>query len=147
MAELAIVTNPHFEVSPVEIFRDGFSYSADTVTYFRGKMQSDAELYFITGADAIMEIITWKKLDELFAGCTLIAATRPGFQPKMMQEQLERHLEPEYLKKIIAIEVPAMAISSTDIRERVAYGRSIKYLVPDTVEQFIHKQGLYKNGN
>ena len=145
MTELAIVTNPHFDVSPVEIFRDGFSYSADTVTYFRGLMQPDAELYFITGADAIMEIITWRNLDELFAGCTLIAATRPGFRPQVMEEQLKRHLEPRYLEKIIAIEVPAMAISSTDIRQRVALGKSIKYLVPETVEQFIYKQGLYRD--
>ena len=144
MTEFAIVTNPHFEVSPVEIFRDGFSYSADTVTYFRSKMRPDAELFFITGADAIMEIITWKKLDELFAGCTLIAATRPGFQPRIMKERLEKELDPRFLEKIITIEVPAMAISSTDIRDRVALGRSIKYLVPETVEQFIHKQGLYK---
>jgi len=146
MTELAIVANPFFEVSPVEIHRSGFSYSADTVNYFRGVVNSDCELYFITGADAIMEIITWKKLDELFAGCTLIAATRPGFQQRTMKERLEDVLIPEYLEKIISIEVPAMAISSTDIRERVADGRSIKYLVPETVEQFIYKQGLYADG-
>lgn len=146
MTELATVTNPYFEVSRVELDRTGFSYSADTVGFFRGQMDKDSELYFITGADAIMEIITWKKLDELFSQCTLIAATRPGFQEKSMVERLEKQLEPEYLKKVIPIEVPAMAISSTDIRDRVALGRSIKYLLPESVELYIHKQELYIDG-
>ena len=145
MTELATVTNPFFEVSRVELDRTGFSYSADTVRYFREQMGKNGELYFITGADAIMEILTWKKLDELFTECTLIAATRPGFQPKVLTELLEKQLKPEYLEKIIMIEVLAMAISSTDIRDRVAMGRSIKYLLPETVEQYIYKQGLYKD--
>ena len=145
MTELATVTNPFFGVSPVEINRTGFSYSADTVQYFLGQMETGSELYFITGADAIMEILTWKKLDVLFGSCTLIAATRPGFQQQQMMEWLSSHLKQEYLAKIIYIEIPAMAISSTDIRERVAMKRSIKYLVPETVEQYIYKQGLYAN--
>jgi nicotinate-nucleotide adenylyltransferase len=146
MTELATVTNPYFEVSPVELYRAGFSYSADTVSYFQSRMDEGSELFFITGADAIMEILTWKKLDVLFACCTLIAATRPGFQPKLMMERLEKQLQPAYLKKVITIEVPAMAISSTDIRNRVAMGRSIKYLTPETVEQYIYKQGMYIGG-
>jgi len=147
MTSLATVTNPWFDVSPVELNRTGFSYSADTVNYFHDLMDEGGELFFITGADAIMEILTWKKLESLFDACFLIAATRPGFQPQVMAERLEKQLKPAYLKKIITIEVPAMAISSTDIRERVALGRSIKYLVPETVEQYIYKQGLYTDGN
>lgn len=146
MTELAVVTNPFFEVSPVEVHRTGYSYSADTVSYFKSVVGSKCELYFITGADAILEILTWKKLDELFAGCTMIAATRPGFQYDAMKDRLRHMLRDEYLEKIITIEVPAMAISSTDIRDRVANGRSIKYLVPEPVEQFIYKQRLYTNG-
>ena len=146
MTEMATVTNPYFVVSRVELNRTGYSYSADTVGFFRNLLDEDSELYFITGADAIMEIITWKKLDDLFSRCTLIAATRPGFQHKSMVERLEKLLKPEYLKKVIPIEVPAMAISSTDIRGRVAMGRSIKYLLPETVEQYIYKQGLYVDG-
>ena len=146
MTEMATVTNPYFEVSRVELDRTGYSYSADTVGFFRGLMDEDSELFFITGADAIMEIITWKKLEELFSHCTLIAATRPGFQQNNMIERLEKQLDPEYLNKVIPIEVPAMAISSTDIRSRVALGRSIKYLLPESVEQYIYKQGLYVDG-
>jgi nicotinate-nucleotide adenylyltransferase len=144
MTELATVTNPYFEVSGVEINRMGYSYSADTVGHFRRLMAKDGELFFITGADAILEILTWKGIDELFAGCTFIAATRPGFRPQVMAERLGKQLKPEYLQKVITIEVPAMAISSTDIRSRVARGRSIKYLLPETVEQYIYKQGLYE---
>jgi len=146
MTELATVTNPFFMVSRVELNRAGFSYSADTVNYFRSKMDKDGEIFFITGADAIMEIFTWKKLDELFARCTFIAATRPGFRPERMMGRLERQLKQEHLQKVIAMEVPAMAISSTDIRARVGAGRSIKYLLPETVEQYIYKQGLYMDG-
>jgi nicotinate-nucleotide adenylyltransferase len=144
MAELATITNPYFEVSRVEVNRTGYSYSADTVSHFRQLMDKDGELFFITGADAILEILTWKGIDELFAGCTFIAATRPGFQPLAMTERLNRQLKPEYLQKVITIEVPAMAISSTDIRNWVARRRSIKYLLPETVEQYIYKQGLYR---
>ena len=143
MTELATVTNPYFEVSPLELTRSGFSYSADTVSYMRNQMDEGGELYFITGVDAVMEILTWKKIDVLFAGCTLIAATRPGFRPEVMRERLGKQLKPEYMEKVITIEVPAMAISSTDIRDRVAKRRSIKYLVPETVEQYIYKLGLY----
>lgn len=143
MTELATVTNPWFEVSSVELNREGLSYSADTVRYFREQMEEGSELFFITGADAILEILTWKKLDVLFSDCTLVAATRPGFLPKTVTEWLGKELKQEYLEKVITIEVPAMAISSTDIRDRVALGRSIKYLVPETVEQYIYKQGLY----
>jgi len=146
MTELATVTNPYFKVSRVELNRSGFSYSADTVNYFRSKMDDDGEVFFITGADAIMEIFSWKKLDELFARCTFIAATRPGFQPGHMMQRLESRLSPDHLEKVIAMEVPAMAISSTDIRARVAAGRSIKYLLPETVELYIHKLGLYLDG-
>ena len=145
MTEMATVSNPFFEVSRVELERTGYSYSADTARYFHEKMDEGSELFFITGVDTIMEIITWKKLDALFSHCVMVAATRPGFTQRDMAERLERELAPEYLKKIISVEVPAIDISSTDIRSRVAIGQSIKYLVPENVEQFIYKQGLYSN--
>jgi nicotinate-nucleotide adenylyltransferase len=108
-------------------------------------MDEGGELFFITGFDAVMEIITWKKLDILFSHCTMIAAMRPGFQQQAMADQLEIQLDPAYREKIIAFEGPAIGISSTDIRERVALGRSIRYLLPETVEQCIYKLGLYRD--
>lgn len=144
MTELATVTNPYFEVSRVEISRPGASYAIDTVMYFRKLLPEDSEIYFITGADAILEIITWKDVDRLFENCTFIAATRPGYNLSEMERNVKKHLKPEYLNKIIPIEVTAMAISSTDIRRRVAEGRTIKYLLPESAEVYIYKNDLYK---
>ncbi len=143
MTELATVTNPYFEVSRVEMDRPGASYAIDTVLYFRRLLEPGSEIYFITGADAILEIITWKDVDRLFENCTFIAATRPGYDLSAMERIVRQQLKPGYLQKIIPIEVTAMAISSTDIRRRVAEGRTIKYLLPEPVEYYINKNDLY----
>lgn len=144
MTILATAANPYFEVSRTEIDRPGESYAIDTVRYIRSKMQPNSELYFITGADAIMEIVTWKDVEELFQNCTFIAATRPGFNLSEMNKKLQKKLSKSNLEKIIPLEVPAMAISSTDIRERVRAKRTIKYLLPESVENFIQKNDLYQ---
>lgn len=144
MTVLATAANPFFEVSRTEIDRPGESFAIDTVRYIRSKMQPDSELYFITGADAIMEIVTWKDVEELFENCSFIAATRPGFNLNEMKQKLKKKLPPESLARIIPLEVPAMAISSTDIRERVKQKRTIKYLLPESVENFIQKNDLYQ---
>lgn len=139
MTQLAIATNPSFEVSRVEIDRPGFSYAVDTVAAFHERYGQEAEIYFITGADAILEILTWKNVDRLMEVCHFIAATRPGFQLSDMENIL-----PRFRGKIIFMEVPALAISSTDIRERVRRGRPIKYLLPEPVEEYIYQHGLYR---
>lgn len=144
MTVLATAANPFFEVSRTEIDRPGESYAIDTVRYFKSKMKADSELYFITGADAILEIVTWKDVEELFANCTFIAATRPGYLLNEMKKKLLTKLSQYHLKRIIPLEVPAMAISSTDIRERVKNQRTIKYLLPESVENFIQKNDLYQ---
>jgi nicotinate-nucleotide adenylyltransferase len=144
MTELATVTNPYFEVSRVEINRPGASFAIDTVLYFRELLAPGSEIYFITGADAIMEIVTWKDVNLLFENCIFIAATRPGFNLTRMRQRLEKQLLPSQLERIIPIEVPAMAISSTDIRHRVAERRTIKYLLPESAENYIYKNDLYK---
>ncbi len=144
MTVLATAANPYFEVSRTELDRPGESYAVDTVRYFKKIMIPDSKLYFITGADAIMEILTWKNVEELLEQCTFVAATRPGFNLESLQEKLVKKLEEKYLDKIIPLEVPAMAISSTNIRKRVKIGRTIKYLVPEAVENFIQKNNLYQ---
>lgn len=144
MTELATLSNPRFEVSKVEVERQGYSYAIDTVRYFKNLLPADGELYFITGADAVSDIVSWHAARELFHYCTFIAATRPGFRQEAIRERLEAAMSPEELAKIAAVEVPAMAISSTDIRERLAAGRTIKYLVPEVVEDFIRKNDLYQ---
>lgn len=139
MTRLAIATNPFFELSRVEIDRPGYSYAVDTVTEFSALYGQEAEIYFITGADAILEILTWKNVHRLLEKCHFIAATRPGFQLSDVDNLL-----PHFMGKISFMEVPALAISSTDIRERVSKGRPIKYLLPETVEEYIYAHGLYR---
>jgi len=144
MTVLATSGNPYFEVSRVELDRPGESYAIDTVRYFRSKMEEGSELFFITGADAILEIVNWKCVEELFDRCTFIAATRPGFDLGVLRDKLLEKLSVDYLYKIIPLEVPAMAISSTDIREKIKKNHTIKYLLPVEVENFIYKNNLYK---
>jgi len=144
MTVLATSANPYFEVSRTEINRQGESYAIDTVEYFKGKMMAGSELYFITGADAILEIVTWKNIYELLDNCTFIAATRPGFNLSELRTHLAKKLPQKYLERIIPLAVPAMAISSTNIRSRVRNKSTIKYLLPEAVENFIYKNDLYQ---
>ncbi|MGI6064863.1 MAG: nicotinate-nucleotide adenylyltransferase [Bacillota bacterium] len=139
MTSLAIASNSFFEVSRVEIDRPGFSYAIDTVNAFYDYYGNDIELYFITGADAILEILTWKHVDQLMEKCQFIAATRPGFHLHDINS-----LPEHFAAKIVFMEVPALAISSTDIRRRVVENRPIKYLLPEPVEEYIYRYHLYR---
>jgi nicotinate-nucleotide adenylyltransferase len=139
MTKLAIESNPYFRISRVELDRPGYSYAIDTVSDFLDKYGPETDLYFITGADAILEILTWKNVDMLMNHCKFIAATRPGFHLQDVNR-----LPEEFIEKIIFMEVPALAISSTDIRKRVAIRRPIKYLLPELVESYIFEHHLYQ---
>lgn len=144
MTILAVTTNPHFEVSTIEMERPGYSYAIDTVTAFRHKYGPETGMYFITGADAILEILTWKKVEMLTELCQFIAATRPGTNLSELFDFL-RKLPEQMRTRIHVMEVPALSISSTDIRKRVAENRTIKYLLPEPVEQYINKSFLYRS--
>nr|WP_277997095.1 nicotinate-nucleotide adenylyltransferase [Moorella sp. Hama-1] len=143
MTVLATASNPYFEVSRTEINREGYSYTVDTVSAFRREYGPQTQLYFITGADAILEILTWKDVDRLLRECQFIAATRPGFQLNRLEESRPQ-LPVEGRHRIHLIEVPALAISSTDIRWRVKNNKPIKYLLPEAVEEYICSRGLYR---
>lgn len=137
MTLLATVANPNFIVSDWEAKREQISYTYDTMKAFHEHYCDEAELFFITGADAVLEIMQWRKIDELADFCSFIAATRPGYH-------LEGFEPPCALReKIYFMEVPALAISSSDIRYRVQSGEPIKYLLPEPVEMYILKHGLY----
>ncbi len=138
MVKLACSTNPHFRVSRVEIDRTGFSYTLDTVNYFRAKYGREAEIFFITGADAIKEILHWHRVADLMKECFFIAATRPGY---LFDEG--SHLPEEYAARVSSLNVPALAISSSQIRQMMASQKSIKYLLPEKVEEYIKKNRLY----
>ncbi len=144
MTVLATATNPYFTVSRAEIEREGPSYTIDTLLAFRQR-HPEAGLYYITGADAILQILRgeWEDSPRLLGLCDFIAATRPGF---VLDHDAVRanNVTGRRLDNIHFMEIPALAISSTDIRRRVAQGKPIKYLVPEPVEHYIVKHGLYR---
>jgi len=138
MTLLATVTNPYFQVSRIEVDRTGPSYTYDTLTEFYEVYGQESKIFFITGADAVLEMLTWHNAEKLIDLCSFIAATRPGYRLTDV-----RHLPENFLKKINLMQVPALSISSTDIRRRIREGQPIKYLLPEAVETYIYKQGLY----
>ncbi|MBA7652808.1 putative nicotinate-nucleotide adenylyltransferase [subsurface metagenome] len=135
MTKLAIEKNGYFSVSDIEIKRRGKSYTRDTIKEFKKRFEKETKLFFITGADAIGQMPRWKQAKELPQLCEFIAASRPGFKL--------RSLPPRYQSHTRLIEVPALAISSTDIRKRLKRGETIKYLLPEKVEKYIYKYKLY----
>jgi len=134
MTVIATASNPRFSVSRVDIDRGGPTYTIDTLTDLR-RQYPDDELFFITGADALAQILSWHRADELFTLAHFIGVTRPGYD-------LRDHHLPR--GAVSLVEVPAMAISSTDCRRRVAEGLPVWYLVPDGVVQYISKRKLYR---
>ncbi|MFZ5352933.1 MAG: nicotinate-nucleotide adenylyltransferase [Bacillota bacterium] len=143
MTLLATATNPYFEVSRIELDRKGVSYTIDTIKELISIYGSETELFFITGADALLDILAWHKVEELLKLCYFVAATRPGFNNMDLEQKLYE-IKSKYGKEIFNIEIPSLAISSTDIRSRVQNNHTIKYLLPEAVEQYIMKHGIYR---
>ncbi len=142
MTLLATITNPYFKVSKIEIENDEVSYTVNTIMKLRDMYDKDTEIFFITGADALNEMETWRSPQKLFTLCRFIAATRPGVDYEKFKKKID-YLNKKYSSNIIVTAVPALAISSTDIRERIKLGKSIKYILPETVEHYIYKNNLY----
>jgi nicotinate-nucleotide adenylyltransferase len=137
MTVIATASNPRFHVSRADIDRDGPTYTVDTLRDLHAVYGPDAELYFITGADALAKILSWKDALEMLSLARFVGVTRPGF------ELSAEHLPDD---TVTLVEVPAMAISSSDCRVRVGQGKPVWYLVPDGVVQYIAKRGLYRTG-
>jgi len=140
MTVIATASNPCFEVSRVEIDHPGPTYTVDTLRRLRAELGEDARLFFITGADAVLHILTWKDREEVLALAEFIAATRPGYDLERLTERL-----PLARERLHPMEIPMLAISSTEIRARVARGAPIQYLVPDGVVEYVAKRGLYRS--
>jgi nicotinate-nucleotide adenylyltransferase len=134
MTVIATAANPRFTVSRVDIDRPGITYTVDTLTDLATHFP-DSDLYFISGADAIVQILSWKEIDKIWSLAHFVAVTRPG-------HQLNLPAAPD--GSISVLEIPALAISSSDIRDRVPNSKPIWYLVPDGVVQYIGKHELYK---
>lgn len=140
MACRATASNPHFDVSRIEIDRPGITYTVDTLNQLHALLPDCVELYFITGADAIKDIITWKSADEIAQLATFVGATRPGTDLAAAREAQERSDAPFDIRYL---NIPLMDISSSDIRARVKEGKTIRYLTPDQVCDFIVAHNLY----
>ena len=140
MTVIATASNPRFRVSRMEVDRDGPTYTVDTLRGLKDLYGANTDLFFITGADAIVEILQWKDPQELFDLATFVAATRPGYD---VRAAIEEHA-PASRTDITVMSIPALAISSTDIRARIAAGRPIRYLVPEGVKSYVEKAGLYR---
>ncbi len=136
MTVIATASNPLFEVSRVDIDRGGPTYTIDTLRDLAEAMP-ETDLYFITGADALADIFTWRDAAELFALACFVGCTRPGY------EMSPHSLDGIPSDRVTILEIPALAISSTECRERRAKGEPVWYLVPDGVVQYIAKHDLY----
>ena len=136
MTVVATAANPRFRVSRVDIDREGPTYTIDTLRDLAAELP-DAELYFITGADALGDIFSWRDVDHLFDLAQFVGCTRPGAEvdPSTIAEIPS--------ERVTMLEIPALSISSTDCRERQRHGRPVWYLVPDGVVQYINKHHLY----
>jgi len=134
MTVIATASNPRFSVSRIDVDRPGPTYTIDTLRDLR-RAHPDAALSFITGADALAQILGWHAADELFELAHFIGVSRPGYEPVDLAGFPEG--------AVTLLEVPALAISSSDCRARVAAGDPIWYLVPDGVVQYVDKRSLY----
>jgi nicotinate-nucleotide adenylyltransferase len=143
MTVIATASNPRFSVSRVDIDRPGPTYTIDTLRELRSFRGEDAEFFFITGADALSKMMSWQDAADLFKLAHFVGVTRPGH--RLSTAGLTSAGVPR--DQVSLIEIPALAISSTECRQRVAAGEPVWYLVPDGVVQYIAKRGLYCNGD
>lgn len=167
MTILATNSHPKWVVSPIELNREGKSYSIETIKSMRQEYGQESELYFIVGIDAFSEVSTWKRADELLKSCNFIVTSRPGYHLEELEEILSRTVTLRFKElkfypatskefgelntlrinespfSIFLSPITRIDISSTQIRERLIRGKTIKYLVPSSVEEYIRKQGLY----
>jgi nicotinate-nucleotide adenylyltransferase len=139
MTVIATASNPRFSVSRIEVDREGPTYAVETLRALRDEQGAGTDIFFITGADAVVEILHWKDPDELFELAHFIAATRPGYDLTNLDAETS-----ESPRRVETMHIPALAISSTDVRRRIAEGRPIRYLVPEGVKSYIEKAELYR---
>ena len=143
MLQLAIADNPYFELSRVDVDRPGFSYTVDTIEVLQDRLGATAELFFILGEDALADLPTWHQPERLLELCQLIAVNRPGYHSFSLR-LLERQL-PGVEHRVHQVRIPELAIWSTELRARMASGLPIRYLVPNSVHDYISAHGLYLN--
>jgi nicotinate-nucleotide adenylyltransferase len=140
LVELGISSNPHFELSKVDVDRPGPSFSVDMLRLLHDQLGDDHELFFIIGADSLEDFLEWHDPEGIVRQCKLVVVTRPGYGVSV------QHLKPRIPNiesRVEIVPIPLMGISASDLRDRVANGLPIKYQVPEAVEGFIYATGLY----
>ena len=142
MCRLAVRSNPAFDASAIEIERGGDTYTVDTLRQLRKHYPENVELHFITGADAVFSIVKWRESSEIARLARLIGVTRPGYE---LSAEKKRYLAERSDFSVSYTEVTALAISSSDLRERVRSAKSIRYLTMQNVHDYIAEYGLYRS--
>ena len=140
MVSIATVTHPHFWVSRYEMDVPGVDFTVDTLTHISRILSPGTQVFFITGADAVLDILTWKQPERVLELAAVIAATRPGYDLGRLSGVLAGL---ESRERVHVMEIPALAVSSSMIRERLEHGRGCRYLVPEGVGELIEKSGVY----
>ncbi|MDD3570738.1 MAG: nicotinate-nucleotide adenylyltransferase [Lachnospiraceae bacterium] len=143
MARLAVEGHKNMMVSSLEIDRGGTTYTVDTVSQLKDLLGDEVEFKFVTGADAIHYIKTWKDYKHLLRICSFIAVTRPGYNKNALANEIQQ-MEDDFKCDIEFIEIPPVDVSSSEIRKNISNGLSINGMVPHKVEEYILKNGLYK---
>ena len=145
MVQLAIASNPHFTLSRVELDRHGPSYLVDTLRILHDQWGPETDLFFVVGWDSVEEFHTWYKAADILAQLThLVAVKRPGYKENRGYNNVLETRLPGIMQRLVVVSVPQLAISSTDLRCRVATNRPIKYQTPEAVEHYIMEHGLYR---
>ncbi len=142
MVKCAVSTNPYFEAVDIEVERRGLTYSVDTLNELHKNYSWGTTFYYIIGADVVMDLLTWKRFEEVFVLTKFIAVMRAGFEDKDFNERITL-LRQKYDIDITSFEAPLIEISSTHIRDRIKNNLSVKYLVDECVEEYIKKNNLY----
>ena len=156
MLNLAVKTNSYFVTSDVELQRCGESYSVETISFFKKTAREEVNPFFIVGLDAFLEISTWKDFRALFSLCNFIVMTRPGYEVSVKEQLIPKEIVSEFTYKpdekrflhesqfsTYVTEITALDISSHAIRSHIKTGRSVKYLVPETVESYMTEHKFY----
>ena len=159
MVRLAVEPNAYFNVSDAEVRRTGKSYSIETIRSFQQTSGPETSLYFVMGMDAFLEIATWKSVDRLFSLCHFVVMTRPGYVLRTLEEIVPLEIARQFCYdhnsecwnhesgySIIPFEITHLDISATRIRDNIKMGRSMRFLVPEKVSDYIEKHGFYRTG-
>lgn len=144
MVQLAIANNPNFTISDIEMHKGAVHYTVDTLRELIARDKSPNDYYFITGADAVLDLEGWRSCEILLSLCRFVGATRPGVEYAHLEETIQR-LQAKYGDRIELVEISSISLSSTEIRQRRREGKSIRYLVPDSVYDYIEEIQLYRD--